>query len=69
MNIHYHQLNVCEIENELEKIKNISHNKRSVLIGLEVTLSELSNKFTYNIDPQHSWKNNNNLTCLEGFAL
>ncbi len=67
MTIHYHQINVCELDQELEKIKLLSHNKKSVLIGLEITLSELKNKFTFNIDPQHTWKKNNKITCLETF--
>lgn len=67
MTIHYHQINVCELDRELEKIKQLSHNKKSVLIGLEVTLSEFSNKLTFNIDPQHTWKKNNKITCLEKF--
>ena len=67
MTIHYHQINVCEMDHELEKIKMLSRNKKSVLIGLEITLKELSNKLTINIDPQHTWKKNNKITCLEKF--
>ena len=72
MNIHYHQLNVCELDKELEKIKSISGGRNKILIGLEITIPEISKKLTYNIDPQHHlkiWLDNkeSNVTCLEKF--
>ena len=72
MNIYYHQLNVCELNKEIEKIKIISGCRNKILIGLEITIPEISKKLTYNIDPQHHLKTwlegkESNTTCIEKF--
>jgi hypothetical protein len=72
MKIYYHQLNVCELDKEIENIKSISGGRNRILIGLEVTIPEISKKLTYNIDPQHhlrTWTEgkDSDITCIEKF--
>ncbi len=67
MHIQYHQINVCELDREIEKINSLSGGRNKVLIGLEVTIPEISRKLTFNIDPQHAWSNETGITCIEKF--
>ena len=67
MHIQYHQINVCELDRELEKINALSGGRNRILIGLEVTIPEISNKLTINIDPQHTWNSKDGITCIEKF--
>ena len=72
MKIHYHQLNVCKLDKELENINALSVGKNIILIGLEITIPEISKKMTYNIDPQHNSKlwafgKECGSTCIEKF--
>jgi len=67
MNVHYHQINVCELDRELDKINTLSGGRNRILIGLEITIPEISKKLTFNIDPQHTWNSEDGITCIEKF--
>ena len=58
---------MCELDRELEKINSLSGGRNRILIGLEVTIPEISRKLTFNIDPQHAWSSEDGITCLEKF--
>ena len=69
MNIQYHQINVGDLDRELEKINSLTGRRNKILIGLEITVPEISRKMTFNIDPQHgiSGGKESDITCLEKF--
>lgn len=69
MNFVLHQLNVANLKDDINLIRDLLINPENVLIGLEVTIPNINKLLNFNIDPQHGWNGKKDyarkITCLE----